>query len=215
MKSLILQTHLSTELQSTANLELLNNFTPNNLNARHNNYLLSIPNNKKVISMDLEGYLPKIFENEAKHLKILKKFSNSYNDCELFYDCFSVNIFDRIYDFSQNQQAHYMILKPIQGFQTWIMNTLTAKKLLPPGGLLLTLESLETLAGVYYLPSHITDETTLLSYLEDNVSTLFKNELNHFEKNKKYWPKSLSIETFHEFFRVEHHSNLITLNTAA
>lgn len=216
MKSLILQTHPSYELRHAANLDLLNNFTPQNLTAPCNNYLLAIPNHQKVISMDLEGYLPTIFEHEANHWQMGKMFNTAYDDLHLFYDCFSVNVFDRIYDFSKKKStSYYIILKPTTGFQTWITQTLTANKTLPAGSALLTLESLESLAGVYYIPPTITNEALLFPYLEENAIQLLTNELKHFEKNKKYWPQSISNDTFHAFFKVEYHNTLVKLNSAA
>lgn len=216
MKSLILQTHPSYELRHASNLNLLSNFTPHNLTEQCNNYLLTIPSHQKIISMDLEGYLPAIFEHEVNRWQMGNQFSTAYDDLHLFYDCFSVNVFDRIYDFSKKKSSpYYIILKPIAGFQRWITQTLIAQNALPTGNALLALESLESLAGVYYLPPTIANDTILFSYLEENAIQLLTNELKHFEKNKKYWPKSISTETFFDFFKVEYHNTVVTLNTAA
>lgn len=216
MKTLILQTHPSEALRQRSNLDILDDFSPQKLNEQKNNYLLSIPDDQKIISIDLEGHLPAIFAHEAAHWGMTNEFIPFYENYEVFYDHFSLCLFERIYNFNPCQKnAHYIILKPNVGFQTWLIKTLSAKKQLPKGNALLTLDALETLAGVYYLPATITEQSLLFSYLQENAVNLLKNELKHFEKSKKYWPKDLSVGTFYKFFKVEHQNKVISLSTDA
>lgn len=164
-------------------------------------YFLKIADTQTEITLDLEGNLEAIFQQESTYWKLPYDMIHFYDDLGFFYDYFSIQVFSRIYNWDEQKTLpQYIRLKPEKPFQDWLVDRLEARQALPNSNAFLTLDSLESLSGIYCISQQ--NDPQILAYLDKNFEKILKQEFSHFEKEKKYWP-ALSKDTFDTFFSIQ------------